>query len=164
MNLERDILKCNHTREPKGGMIEVNDGERLTCHVGEDSSQSKPLGMDAYQPLGWIQRVGQLEHIITEHVEISVRVREASWESGKHNHSGAGLFSQELRNPLAQLNFRNNDLDPVIFDLRYKAVKMKRRWLAPRLGLDRPNDLEPKAPREVWPGRVMGDEAPIGHA
>src|ERR1022692_4555670 len=67
MNLEGDILKCNYPREPKGGMIEVNDGERLTCHVGEDSSQSKPLGKDAYQPLGWIQRVGQLEHIITEH-------------------------------------------------------------------------------------------------
>jgi hypothetical protein len=43
LNLERDILKCNHPREPEGGMVEVNDRGRLTYHVGEDSSQSKPL-------------------------------------------------------------------------------------------------------------------------
>jgi hypothetical protein len=39
-------------------MIEVNDRGQLTCHVGEGSSQNKPLKMDAYQPLGRIQRVG----------------------------------------------------------------------------------------------------------
>ena len=43
LNLERDILKRNDPGKPKGGMVKVNDRGRLTYHVGEDSSQSKPL-------------------------------------------------------------------------------------------------------------------------
>jgi len=41
MDLERDIFKCHHSGKAEGGMIEVNDRNRLTSHGGEDSSQSK---------------------------------------------------------------------------------------------------------------------------
>jgi len=43
-------------------------------------------------------------------------------------------------------------------------VKLESRWLTPGLRLNRPDDLEPKPPCEVWPGRVMGDESPIDKA
>jgi hypothetical protein len=76
----------------------------------------------------------------------------------------AGLLGQQVWNLLAQLNFRDHDLDPILFDLCYEAMKLERRWLTPRLRLDRPDDLEPKASREVRPGWMMGDESPIDKA
>jgi hypothetical protein len=33
LDLKRDIFKCNHAREPKGSMIEVNDRVRMSRHV-----------------------------------------------------------------------------------------------------------------------------------
>ena len=80
---------------------------------------------DAYQPLGRIQSVGQLEHIITEHVEIGLCVWDASRKSGEYHHARAGLLGQQLGNLLAQLNFRDHDPNPFYIDLRDETVKLE---------------------------------------
>jgi hypothetical protein len=75
--------------------------------------------------LGHFQRIGQLEHIITEHVDIGLCIREASRESGEHYHPRTGFLGQQIRDLLTQLDFRDHDLNPFIFDLRDEAVKLE---------------------------------------
>ena len=95
----------------------------MTCRSEPLSVQAAET--DAFQPLARIQCIGQLEHIITEHVEIGLCVWEASRESGEYHHARAGLLGQQLGNLLAQLNFRDYDLNPFLIDLRDEAVKLE---------------------------------------
>jgi hypothetical protein len=62
LNFERDIIKGQHPREPKGGMIKVNDRRRLTCHVDENSPSVQAAETNAYQPLARIIHDGSSRH------------------------------------------------------------------------------------------------------
>ena len=67
---EGDIFQCNDTGKTKGGVVEANDWIRGCWH--------RHVGSFRRQPLGGFQRVGQLEHIITEHVEIGLGSRKTA--------------------------------------------------------------------------------------
>ena len=88
-------------------MIEMNDGRR---HKNYEMSEGRQVRKFSSHLIFWagdfmtfgrydirlgaFQRIGQLEHIITEHVDIGLCIREASRESSKHYHTRFGFFGQ----------------------------------------------------------------------
>src|SRR5689334_1539420 len=107
------------------------------------------------------QGVGQLEHIIAEHVEVALCPRQTSGQGGQDDDPGAGFFREERRKLLAELDFRDDDIDTVFFNCCDQRLKMQSRGFRSRLNLNRSGDLETEMPREIGPGRVVGNESTI---
>src|SRR5690349_16538290 len=133
------------------GSVDVGTGE------GNLSATSTPM-----RGLGSLQSIRQLEHIITEHVEIGVCPGQAAGQRGQYDDAGACFPCEQFRHPLTELDLGDDGFDPLLFYRRYQLPYVNRRRFAGRLRLNRCDNLEAKSSREIRPGRMMGHETPIG--
>ena len=77
-----------------------------------------------------LERVGQLEHIITEHVEIGLRLGKTAGKRREHNDPDPRFFRQELGKLLAQLDFGYDRPNPLFFYGRNKMLNVNGRRFA----------------------------------
>ena len=64
--------------------------------------------------LGGLQDIGQLEHIMTEHVEIGVSSRHAARERGQYDNASARLPGEQFRQPLTELDLGDDGFHPLV--------------------------------------------------
>ena len=114
-NGQGDVLQGHDTGKTEGGMVETNNGmghaRRCTLKMLVCRSMSGWLRRS-----GLLKRLGQLEHIIAEHVEVGLGPRYASGQGRQHGDAGTGFPRQQLWNLLIQLYLGDNHADVVSFD------------------------------------------------
>ncbi len=116
---------------------------------------------------GWERRLcvfqglGQLEHIIAEHVEVGLGARQASWKRGQHGDMGSGFPCQELRDFLIELHLGNDNPNVVALDSFDERMQVSCRRFSSGLGKDRARNTQVVALSEIGPGRVMDDDRAI---
>src|SRR5689334_24224605 len=136
MNGEGNVLERNDARKSKRGVFKPNN-RFLSVYghgVGDPSAVTETSSTGL---LGLAQSVGQLEHIIAEHVEVGLCSRQAARQGGQYDDPGTGFFREERRKLLAELDFRDDDGDTVLFDRGDQRLKMQGRRLCTRLNLNR---------------------------
>ena len=114
MNRQRDILQCHYTGKPKCRMVKPDDGFVGVGH--RHTGSFKRWAGQQTGSSGCLESVGQLEHIITKHVEVGLGARQSGWQRCQDDDSGVRFFCQEIGKFLTELNLRHNHFDALFFD------------------------------------------------
>src|SRR5689334_11872382 len=138
-------------------MIGVGEVDKESVFLSASSRTAMPYRWR----LGSFQGVGQLDHIITKHVEIGVGPRQAPGKRRQDDHTCTRFPGQEFRQPLAQLNLGDDRFHLLFFYGRDQLLNVDGGRFTCRLRLYGADDLKAESSREIGPGWMVGNETPV---